>query len=149
MKPARIELDQLYSHAPAALWRALTDPALHARWWAPGDVRAVVGHQFELDMGKWGKQPCVVLEVVPERLFSYRFATDSLDTTITWRLTPEAGGTRLTLVHEGFDLDSPLSRQAFDGMRNGWPRVLERLGQIAGDSPSAQVSECASDSRSH
>ena len=145
MSPAIIELDQFYPHPPAALWRALTDPALHARWWAAGDVRAVVGHEFDLDMGQWGKQHCVVLEVVPERLFSYRFATGSLDTTLTWRLAPEATGTRLTLAHEGFDLESPLSRQALDGMRNGWPRVLERLGQIAADAR-AQVTECTSDS---
>jgi uncharacterized protein YndB with AHSA1/START domain len=122
-----IELDHFYSQPPAVVWKALTDPALLARWWAAGDIRPIVGHRFELDMGRWGMQPCEVLQVDPERLLRYRFATGALDTIITWRLTPEGSGTRLTLTHEGFDLESPLSRQAFDGMKSGWPRVLERL----------------------
>src|SRR6478735_6432930 len=125
--PATIRLEHRYPHPPAAIWRALTEPELHARWWAVGDVRAVVGHTFELDMGGFGKQPCEVLAVEHERLFRYRFATGTLDTIITWHLAPEGDGTHLTLVHEGFDLDSPLSRQAFHGMGSGWPKLLERL----------------------
>jgi uncharacterized protein YndB with AHSA1/START domain len=132
-KSGVIQLDQLYAHPPSAVWRALTDPELHARWWAAGDVRPVVGHRFDLDMGKWGKQPCEVLEVQPERLLRYRFATGTLDTIITWRLVPEGTGTRLTLTQEGFDLDSPMGRQALDGMKPGWPTVLARLGTILGD----------------
>jgi uncharacterized protein YndB with AHSA1/START domain len=127
---ARIELDRLYPHPPAAVWKALTDPALQAKWWAAGDIRPVVGHRFELDMGAWGKQACRVLEVVPERLLKYSFAEGRLDTTLTWRLEPEGSGTRLTFLHEGFDLDSPMSRQALEGMKPGWPRVLDRLGEL-------------------
>ncbi|MBV9772529.1 MAG: SRPBCC domain-containing protein [Gemmatimonadetes bacterium] len=128
-----IEVEHFYAHPPAALWRALTDPELHARWWAAGDVRPVVGHRFELDMGPWGMQPCEVLEVEPERLLRYRFATGSLDTLITWRLLPEEGGTRLRLTQEGFDLDSPLGRRALEGMRPGWPKVLARLEAVLGE----------------
>jgi uncharacterized protein YndB with AHSA1/START domain len=131
-KPAVIRLDHFFAHPPPAVWKALTDPALHARWWAAGDVRPIVGHRFELDMGKWGKQPCEVLEVEPERLLRYRFAGGTLDTIITWRLAAEKAGTRLTLVHEGFDLDSPMSRQAFEGMKGGWPAVLDRLEAVVG-----------------
>jgi uncharacterized protein YndB with AHSA1/START domain len=132
MNPATIRLDHVYKHPPSAVWKALTTPELHAKWWAPGDVRAVVGHRFELDMGQWGKQACLVLAVEPERLFQYRFATGRLDTMITWRLAPEGTGTRLTLIHEGFDLDSPLSKQAFEGMKPGWPNVLGRLAELLG-----------------
>ncbi len=127
-----IELEHFYAHPPSAVWRALTDPALHARWWAAGDVRPVVGHRFDLDMGKWGKQPCEVLAVEPERLLSYRFGIGSLDTRITWQLIPEGNGTRLRLTHEGFDLASPLGRTAFEGMRGGWPGVLARLEEVLG-----------------
>ena len=122
-----IRLDIALPHPPAAVWRALTDPELHAQWWAAGDVRAEVGHRFELDMGAFGRQPCTVTDVDPERLLRYRFAEGSLDTTITWTLVPEGDGTRLHLEHAGFDLDSPLGRQAFQGMGHGWPGVLARL----------------------
>ena len=128
--PPVIRLEHRYRHAPAAVWRALTDPALHARWWAAGDVRPVVGHRFDLDMGPWGKQPCEVIAVEPERLLQYRFAQGTLNTTLTWRLTPEGSGTLLTLVHEGFDLDSPMGRRAFEGMKPGWPGVLARMESV-------------------
>jgi len=126
--PAKIELEQYYEHPASAIWRALTDPELHAKWWVPGDVRPVVDHCFTLDMGRWGMQRCRVLAVEPERLFRYSFAEDSLKTTITWQLAEQGTGTLLTLTHEGFDLDSPIAKAAFDGMKNGWPGVLVRLG---------------------
>lgn len=128
--PNAIEVEHVYAHAPAAVWKVLTDPALHAQWWAAGDVRAVVGHRFDLDMGKWGKQPCEVLEVEPERLLRYRFASGVLDTIITWKLAPEGAGTRLTLIHEGFNLDTPLGRQAYEGMKPGWPGVLKAMDRV-------------------
>jgi uncharacterized protein YndB with AHSA1/START domain len=125
-----IEVEHFYSHPPAAVWKALTTPELHARWWAPGNVRAEVGHKFDLDMGNWGKQSCELLAVEPERLIRYLFAAGVLNTTITWRLLPEGNGTRLTLRHEGFNLDTPMGRQALEGMKTGWPNVLERMTSV-------------------
>lgn len=125
-----IRVEQFYAHPPSAVWRALTDPMVLARWWAAGDIRATVGHRFDLDMGQWGRQPCEVIEVQAERLLRFRFATGALDTTISWELIPEEGGTRLKLTHEGFDLDSPMGRQALAGMKPGWPKVLSRLEKV-------------------
>lgn len=128
--PAVIHVEHVYAHPPAAVWKALTDPELHARWWAPGDVLPVVGHRFDLDMGPWGKQACEVLEVEPERRLKYRFGGGTLNTIITWELVAEGSGTRLRLTQEGFDLDSPMGRQAMDGMKSGWPKVLERMETV-------------------
>lgn len=129
-EPAAIRCDQFIPHPPEAVWRALTDPELHARWWAAGDVRPVVGHRFTLDMGAWGPQPCEVLAVEPERLLRYSFAEGSLGSTITWRLDPEGTGTRLFLEHEGLDLDTPMGRTAVEGMGRGWPDVLRRIDSV-------------------
>jgi uncharacterized protein YndB with AHSA1/START domain len=129
-EPGIIQLTRLIPHPPAKVWTALTDPAIHAQWWAAGDVRAIVGHRFTLDMGPWGLQPCEVIAVEHERLLSYSFAPGTLDTTITWRLAAEGDGTRLSLEHRGFDLDSPLGKTAFDGMSNGWPGVLGQLDEV-------------------
>ena len=126
-KRGTIRLEHRYAHPPSRVWRALTDPARVARWWAPGDIRAEVGHRFEMDMGQWGMQACEVLAVEPDRLFRYRFAISTLDTIITWELQAEGSGTRLTLTHEGFDLDSPMGRSAFEGMKPGWPGILQRI----------------------
>ena len=73
-KPGVIQLDHVYAHPPAAIWKALTDPELHARWWAAGDVRPVLGHRF--------------------------------------------------------DLDSPLGKQALEGMGAGWPSLLRRIETV-------------------
>ncbi|MFE0173258.1 SRPBCC domain-containing protein [Streptomyces sp. NPDC059002] len=128
-----ITCEKFLAHTPAAVWKALTDPDLHARWWAAGDVKPVVGHRFTLDMGNFGSQLCEVTEVEDERRLAYRFAEGTLDTTITWTLSPEGNGTRLVLTHAGFDLDSPMGRQAYEGMSKGWPHVLERLDTVLGE----------------
>ena len=120
---SKIECDQFIARPPAAVWRALTEPDLLAAWWRPGDIKPVVGHRFVMDMGSWGMQECEVLEVEPERLLTYTFAEGVLDTTITWRLAPEGSGTRLFLVHDGFEPGS----EALEGMGNGWPKILAHL----------------------
>jgi len=121
-----IELDQFIAREPAAVWRALTEPELLARWWAAGDIKPIVGHRFTMDMGEWGQQPCEVLEVEPERLLRYTFAEGVLNTIITWRLEAEGGGTRLFLVHDGFEPGSP----ALEGMGDGWPKILAHLAVV-------------------
>lgn len=128
--PGTLQLEHHYAHPPAKVWQALTTPELHAKWWGAGDVRPVVGHRFDLDMGGFGKQPCEVVEVVPEQRFSYRFSVGMLDTLITWTLTPEGQGTKLTLTHEGFKVETPMGKQAYDGMASGWPGVLKRLETV-------------------
>jgi uncharacterized protein YndB with AHSA1/START domain len=125
-----IRLERLYTQSPSKIWRALTVPELVARWWASGDIRAEVGHRFHMDMGQWGQQPCEVLEVEIERRFSYRFAVPTLNTIITWQLAPTGTGTLLTLIHNGFDLESPLGRRAYEGMQPGWPGILERIATV-------------------
>jgi uncharacterized protein YndB with AHSA1/START domain len=122
-----ITVDQFVPQPPAAVWRALTEPDLLARWWARGDIKPEVGHEFLLDMQGWGHVPCKVLEVVPHERLVYRF-TD--DWTLSWHLVPEGRGTRVLLEHSGFGLDDPQQRFAFDRMGPGWrDEVLPRIGQ--------------------
>jgi uncharacterized protein YndB with AHSA1/START domain len=126
---SRLELDQLVSRPPAAVWRALTEPDLLAAWWVPNDIAPVVGHRFHLDMGEWGKQPCEVLEVDPERRILYTFGSNGW--TLDWRLVPEGRSTRVLLTHAGFDLDDERHRFAFDQMGPGWrDEVLPRLAAL-------------------
>lgn len=119
-----IRLERRLKQSPAAVWKALITPELLAKWWAPGEIRAEVGHRFTLDMGKWGQQPCEVKIVEPEKKLAYTFI---LNTTVTWELIPDGNGTLLVMTHEGFDPDSPVDRQAFEGVSGGWPTILEKL----------------------
>lgn len=127
---ARIECDQFYPHPPAAVWRALTEPELMARWWVGGDIRPVVGHRFTLDMGSWGVQQCEVTVVEPPHVLAYAYAEGVLDSTLTWRLVAEGTGTRLFLEHSGLDRDTPLGKAAYHGMGAGWPGVLTRIADV-------------------
>jgi uncharacterized protein YndB with AHSA1/START domain len=121
-------VDQFVAAPPEKVWRALTEPELLARRWAPGDVAPVVGHTFHLEMPGWGSQPCEVLEVGPPGRFVYTFTANW---TLTWRLVPEGTGTRLLLDHCGFDLDDKRSRDAFVRMGPGWRDVvLPRLAEV-------------------
>ena len=53
-----------------------------------------------------------------------------LDTQVTFTLTPSDGGTRLRMVHSGF---RPSNHSAYEGMSKGWPTVVGRLGELAGE----------------
>ena len=113
------------------MWQTLTEPRLLARWWAPGDIAARIGHRFHLDMPGWGQVPCEVLEVVEQERLVYTF---NATWTLTWRLVPEGRGTRLLLEHTGFDLQHKRDRDALDRMGPGWREVvLPRLADVAAD----------------
>lgn len=74
----KIQVVHFYSHPPAKIWKYLTEPQLLEQWWAPGEVRAEVGHIFDLDMGNFGYQECQVLEVVQIFIFTRHAQHDNL-----------------------------------------------------------------------
>jgi uncharacterized protein YndB with AHSA1/START domain len=124
------------SHPPAKVWRALTEPALLARWLMENDIRPMTGESFTFrsQPTKWwdGIVRCDVLEVEPNKKITYSWRSGSppegLDTVVTWTLTPTAtGGTRLALEHTGF---RPSDAQAFDGAGKGWHRLLAKLEEV-------------------
>ena len=107
MSEIRIVRD--YPHPPAKVWRALTEPALIARWGMPPEGFAPrVGTTFRLvgtsNPGWRGFVECEVLEVVAPSLLRYSWIGNekSPTTFVTFRLEPHAGGTRLTFEHTGF-----------------------------------------------
>lgn len=125
---ATIRVDQFIAAPPEKVWRLLTEPALMKLWWAEGQVAAVVGHTFTLDMPGYGQQPCTVLEVDAPHRFVYTFTAAW---TLTWRLEAEGAGTRVFLEHSGFDLDDGRMAQAFERMGPGWRDVvLPRLTRV-------------------
>lgn len=129
-----IELDRFLPHPPSTVWRALTDPALLARWLMPNDFEPRVGHRFTFRRsmaGEAGTVHCEVLQMERDRLLTISWrgrrteGSSVLDSTVTWRLEPEGTGTRLSLTHSGFDERDPDHRKALDAMRGGWGRLLD------------------------
>ena len=118
-------------HSPAKVWRALTEPALLAQWLLP-----VVGLDLQLDPGAafafktqphpgWdGTVNCRFVEIEPQRKLRYAWSVPTLDTVVTFTLTPTASGTHLSIVQSGF---KPDQKQNFGGARYAWRMMGEKL----------------------
>ncbi|WP_377296538.1 SRPBCC domain-containing protein [Rhizobium sp. SGZ-381] len=140
-----IVVEENFPHSPEVIWRALTDGALIARFlMPPTGFHPVAGTRFTFHTkaaGAWdGTIHCEVLEVVPNERFSYSWKGGDdantgygsrLDTVVTWTLAPTTQGTRLRLVHSGFDL--PRNETAYANMSGGWKTVVPRISPLLDD----------------
>jgi uncharacterized protein YndB with AHSA1/START domain len=103
-----------FLQAPARVWDCLTQPELLNQWFMKNDFKAEVGHQFtftnkpKVAFGWDGIVYSEVLEVVPQQKLVYTWKAGpqpgviTMDTTLTWTLTPQGEGTLLKLEHKGF-----------------------------------------------
>ncbi|MFC0003037.1 SRPBCC family protein [Micromonospora siamensis] len=133
-EPTTVEVDGFLPHPPTKVWRALTDSDLLARWLMPNDFAPVPGHRFTFraaprpDQGFDGVIRCEVLELDPPRRLRWSWRGGTLDTEVAWTLVPEGHGTRLFLVHSGFDPDDPLQQRTATLLGGGWrSHVWRRL----------------------
>lgn len=138
-----ISVEEVFPHSPNLVWRAITDGGLIARFLMPPTGFAPVpGTHFTFQTkpaGAWdGTIRCEVLDVVPREklVYSWKGGHEDnsgygslLDTVVTWTLSPTAdGGTRLSLVHSGFEL--PRNETAYANMGGGWRTIIPRLGPL-------------------
>ena len=121
------------AHPPEKLWRALTQPHLIEEWLMKNDFAPRVGHRFNL-RGEWGGVlDCEVLVVEPNKELAYTWnfkhddAAFSLESVVTFTLTPTTTGTRLRMEQTGF---RPDQKQAFGGAHAGWKQFFEKLDQV-------------------
>jgi uncharacterized protein YndB with AHSA1/START domain len=142
-----IRLERTIPAPPDRVYRAWLDPALLARWMAPGNLtvsRAEVderagGHYriWQADAGAAsGGFDCEIAELVPGQRIVFRWgfvgperrdgpAFDSL-LTITLREAP-GGATHLTLVHERLGDLAAAMPQVAANVGPGWEAVLDKL----------------------
>jgi uncharacterized protein YndB with AHSA1/START domain len=128
-----VVIEREMPHPPERLWRALTQPHLIAEWLMKNDFAPVVGHRFNL-RGEWGGVlDCEVLVVEPNKELAYTWnhvhddPAFSLQSVVTFTLTPTAVGTRLRMEQAGFRTDQ---RQAFGGANAGWQQMFAKLEEI-------------------
>jgi uncharacterized protein YndB with AHSA1/START domain len=132
-----------FPHPRAKVWRALTEPALIARWaMRPEGFTPVVGTRCRFvgqpQRGWRGFVECEVLEVkAPEMLYDSWIGNEGdAPTYVRYPLEERAGGTRLVFEHTGFRgaggfmlarlVLGPGWKKTFD---TRLPRVLAELGE--------------------
>lgn len=131
-----VVIERVFPHAPAKVWRALTDGELLARWMMPNDFRAEVGRRFTFrsqPVGHWnGIVDCEVLEIEPLKRLVIRWSVGEgtpgqLVTTIVYTLSSEGDGARLRLVQSGFTPEQENNRR---GAEFGLARMLDNLAAL-------------------
>ena len=130
MSAIRIVRD--YPHPPTKVWRVLTEPALMALWgMRPEGFQPVTGARFKL-IGEPNKHwrgfvECVVLEALEPSKLRYSWVGDDggKETTVSYLLEAQGGGTRLSFEHIGFSgLSGFFMTQLIMGP--GWKKMLDR-----------------------
>jgi uncharacterized protein YndB with AHSA1/START domain len=116
-------------HAPAKVWRALTEPALLAEWLLPViDLKLEKGAPFTFKTQPYpgwdGIVNCRMLDIEPQKKISYAWTVPFLDTVVTFTLVPTTSGTRLSIVQSGFKEDQ---KREFGGARYGWTMMGGKL----------------------
>jgi uncharacterized protein YndB with AHSA1/START domain len=141
-----IVVDEVFPHAPETIWKALTQNELIARWlmMPTTGFEPVEGKRFTFrttPAGAWdGVIHCQLLEVTPNECLVHTWKGghegnvgygSQLDTVVTWTLSRVEDGTRVRMVHSGFVL--PENHTAFEGMSDGWKKVVRRIGAVAAE----------------
>ncbi len=116
--------------APVAkVWEHITDPEKIAGWLMPNDFEARVGKAFSMQCQSSGQVSCVVKEIAPLQKLVYSFQSGfiKVETLVTITLAREGSGTRLTLIHSGWDALPPPDQQIAGNFDQGWGKFLEKL----------------------
>jgi uncharacterized protein YndB with AHSA1/START domain len=136
-----------YPHAPAKVWRAVTEPDLIPLWTATGagarpkGFATEVGTEFQFiakpKPGWSGIVDCVVREVDAPRLLRYSWTDHGggETTEVTYHVEAHAGGTRFTYDHTGFTgaggliMSQVLGRVRRKMLTVGLPAVLDDMDE--------------------
>src|ERR1700744_1833998 len=128
-----------FSHQPEIVWDYLTKPELLELWLMKNDFKLQIGHKFmftaraQSKFGFDGKIYCEVLDFVPNRRLCYSWKGGpglekvTLDSLVTWTITPKDGGTELLLKHTGFN--GAKNYLAYLIMNKGWAKIGKRLSK--------------------
>ena len=126
--------------SPERVWAFLTEAEKLASWFNPAEDDLRAGEDFALlapgaapgsDPVCWGN----VSVMEPPRRLVYSFTVRPLKgamTTVSWTLEAVAGGTRLTLVHEGIaEAAGAAAGDLLAALDAGWDEHVAHLREVA------------------
>lgn len=134
-----VTVGQFFPYSAEQVWHAITSPASISDWATDIDRDSVVpGKSFAFttfplpEVNFSGHGHCEFTDVVPNERLAYRFTTpeSSLNLQATWTLHPESGGTRLLVVHNGFDVGNPVHGRLRILVRDLWKLVVSRIAEL-------------------
>jgi uncharacterized protein YndB with AHSA1/START domain len=148
MEYGSIEREIHVDATPEVVFEVITQPE-HLREWWPDDVRLdpVPGGTGTFvfgggsDLRRPATVPVTVIEAVPPRLFSFRWAYDpdltpdrSNSFLVTFELAPSGEGTSVRMTETGFreqGWEAAVLEEAYRDHSNGWDRFVPRLAEYA------------------
>lgn len=136
----QLRLVRNYSASQEEVFKALTDPDLLSRWFAPSDEFEVHVDRFEAEVegtfriemrhrdGNVHTAIGTIREITPPSRLVYTWKWEGgemPDTLVTWNLKDEGGETELTLTHDRFP-----NEEATKHHLQGWNGILVRLEDL-------------------
>jgi uncharacterized protein YndB with AHSA1/START domain len=132
-----LKIVRQFSHEPAHVFSALTDPAKMSQWFfcsEPGGTKVTndlrPGGKYVVEMPHDG-EPVVIhgiyLEIVPptKLVFTWNSTRGVNDSTVTFELSPIPEGTKLVVTHE-------LPEDKVQEHREGWIACFDNLETFLG-----------------
>ncbi|WP_239615692.1 SRPBCC family protein [Cohnella mopanensis] len=125
-----IRQTQLFNAPIQKVWAAVASSQGIAAWFMQNDFEPVVGHEFHLDAGPFGKSPCKVTIIDPPNRLSFNWGKDW---TLTFELAERGDQTEFTLIHGGWSAEGATEfgephEVVRDRMSQGWVGMVQKLG---------------------
>jgi uncharacterized protein YndB with AHSA1/START domain len=140
-----LRMERLFDAPPEVVFDTYLDPGAQYEIWddmVPGwslrkfDIDLRLGGTWTIEFGEPGRTPdrvtsvFTVIErphrlVVEESTYSSRYDA-TVRTTVDMTFEPHEAGTLLRIEQTGF-----ATEEARDGMADGWPAFLDRLGRVS------------------
>jgi len=126
-----IRQTQIYNAPIEKVWAAVSTSEGIAAWFMPNDFEPVVGHEFHLEAGPYGKSPCKVIEIDPPNRLSFNWGKDW---TLTFELIRKGEQTEFTLIHSGWSAEGVTEfgqphSAVRENMNGGWIGLVRKLGE--------------------
>ena len=138
-----VRLETHINAPPEKVWQSLATTAGMKAWLGPDQYEGRLGAQFVMNVTEGDNQYRMFGEVItfdPPNELAFTWQEEHVGvriwpaaTTVTVTLTPEDGGTRVTLTHHGFDqLPAAIAQDELAGYVEGWSRrpIMQLLKQL-------------------
>ncbi|QPC84195.1 SRPBCC domain-containing protein [Phototrophicus methaneseepsis] len=136
MEKIGIERDIWIDAPQERVWDAITDPVQIGKWFAPGVTFKTsgegVGTRLYVEDPETGAElytQIVEVYTPPHELITRTVAEPpEIPYTTTWKLASENGGTRLTLIHAGYEADpADVRKEKMQQNGTGFTAMMENI----------------------